>query len=250
MLRRSLPASVSSERSMTSLSAFSKPRMHAGLPYARGRPYGEFSGRPTPGSRNGLRRLTASEQVIVSRLLARLPYYRSAIQILAGRDLGEKGRQLIVGAGESGSRMHAASFLRLGRIVIDEVLLKQPRELARILYHEIFHFVWARLGNPTRLSYENMLRREIALGARGELGWPSEAKKLALRQRAVPANCAARFERQRLWSEYVCESFCDSAAWFCLPGWRRHREWTLKPRFRERRRRWFQMADVLPRLQL
>lgn len=244
-------ARLSSERPMTRRPAFSEPRVLFGPPYVRRQRYREFSERSGPASRSGgLRRLTASEQSIVNRLLARLPYYRSAIQILAGRDLGEKGRRLIVGAGESGSRMHAASFLRLGRIVIDEELLKQPRELARILYHEIFHFVWARLGNPTRLSYENMLRREIALGARGELGWPSEAKKLALRQRAVAARCAGRLDRNRLWPEYVCESFCDSAAWFCLPSWRRHREWTLKPRFREQRRRWFQMADVLPRLQL
>ena len=112
-----------------------------------------------------------------------------------------------------------------------------------ILYHEIFHFVWARLGNPLRQSYEELLRREWDEGARGEMGWSAEARKLAL----TPARVR---RRTRQWSGYVCESFCDSAAWFCLPGRHTHEEWTLKPRFRRRRRRWFLAADVLPRLHL
>ncbi|MBI3693770.1 MAG: hypothetical protein HY238_02865 [Acidobacteria bacterium] len=103
--------------------------------------------------------------------------------------------------------------------------------------------MWARLGNPLRQSYEELLRREFAEGARGELGWSAEGSKSAL-------SAAQVRRRSRQWLDYASESFCDSAAWFCLPGGRPHREWTLRPRFRQRRRRWFLAADILPRLQL
>lgn len=179
--------------------------------------------------------------------LRRLPYYRLMLGIFVGDGLGEKGRRLLVGVGGPDSRMHAASFVTHRQIVLDRSLLrnhrKNRRELARILYHEVFHFVWARLGNPLRLSYEVLLRQEWAESACGELGWSAEMRKLGLARRQVR-------NRERPWLEYVCESFCDSAAWFCLPGPGRHREWTLKPRFRERRRRWFLAADVLPRLRM
>lgn len=193
---------------------------------------------------NGLRPLTAAERARVNRWLERLPYYRPLLRIRVGKGLAEKGRRLTAGASGADSSMHAASFVPRRQIVIDQPLLERPRELARILYHEVFHFVWARLGNPLRQSYEEMLRREWAEGARGELGWSAEMRKLAL---AEGKPWAARGRR---WADYVCESFCDSAAWFCLSGRGRHEEWTLKPRFRQRRRRWFLAADILPRLQL
>ncbi len=166
----------------------------------------------------------------MNQTLERLPYYRPLLRILAGDGLDRRG-------------MHAASFLPQRHIVLDRDLLDDRRELARILYHEIFHFVWARLGNPLRQSYEEILRREWTEGARGELGWSAEQRKLALARLDVR-------RRARSWLEYVCESFCDSAAWFCLEGRPAHQEWTLKPRFRQRRRRWFQASDVLPRLRL
>ena len=188
------------------------------------------------------RRLTPAERRLVDELLARLPYFRPKLRILVGDGLAERRRKLLVGLTDEDSRMHAASFVPNRHIVIDRSLLDRRWELARILYHEIFHFVWARLGNPLRQSYEELLRREWAESARGELGWSAEQRKLALKPGAIR-------RRTRRWADYVCESFCDSAAWFCL---RRasHPEWTLKPRFRERRRRWFLAADVLPRLQL
>src|SRR5262245_58153311 len=188
------------------------------------------------------RPLTPDERKQVDALLARLPYLRAKLRILAGRGLAERRRQLLVGVAEEDSGMHAAAFLDRRCIVIDEKLFGR-RDLARILYHEIFHFVWARLGNPLRLSYEHLLRREWQEGARGELGWPAEQRKLPLRTADVR-------QRTRQWADYVCESFCDSAAWFCLGARRAHPEWTLKPRFRARRRRWFQAADVMPRLRL
>ncbi len=193
-------------------------------------------------NQRALRPLTPPERKQVDALLARLPYLRPKLRIRVGRGLAEKRRKLLVGVDEEDSRMHAAAFLVRRHIVIDQKLFRR-RDLARILYHEIFHFVWARLGNPLRLSYEHLLGREWRERARGELGWSAEQRKLSLAAADVR-------RRTRLWADYVCESFCDSAAWFCLESRRPHPEWTLKPRFCVRRRRWFQAADVLPRLQL
>lgn len=128
-----------------------------------------------------------------------------------------------------GLEVHAASFIRERRMVLDAALLKRPSELRRILVHELFHFVWARLGNPARRQYLALLEAECAAGARGELGWSSEMRKHSLA--GAPLN-------SRAWREYACESFCDTAAWL----WARrasHREFTLKPRFKNARARWF-----------
>jgi hypothetical protein len=43
---------------------------------------------------------------------------------------------------------------------------------------------------------------------------------------------------ERAWRDYLCESFCDSAAWF-FADLRRHDEVTLARRHRERRAEWF-----------
>ncbi len=123
--------------------------------------------------------------------------------------------------------VHAGSFLRERRIA----LACRREELPRILVHEIFHFVWLRLGNPRRWSYEELLGRELAAGARGELGWSAEWRKCALR----PDD---RRNRSRAWREYCCESFCDSAAWL-YGAIGEHREFTLARRFRQIRRDWF-----------
>jgi hypothetical protein len=125
---------------------------------------------------------------------------------------------------------HAASFLRRREIVLDTALLRSPREFARILTHEVFHFVWLRLGNGVRTSYERLLTGELTRRARGELGWSAEWRKAALSQNDVE-------QRTRRWREYVCESFCDTAAWIYTHG--RHSELTLAASHRERRRAWF-----------
>jgi hypothetical protein len=182
------------------------------------------------GTEIATRRLTAEERRIVRGVLGALPYLRQGLRIEAGEGLGRRG-------------LHAATFVPRQRIVVDRALLKKQRELRRILYHELFHLVWTRLGNPLRRSYDELLRREWREGARGELGWSAERVKLELRAADV------RRQTQR-WRDYCCESFCDSAAWFCLRGRSGHAEWTLRPRFRERRRRWFTASDVLPRLTL
>ncbi|MEO7143284.1 MAG: hypothetical protein ABI165_07235 [Bryobacteraceae bacterium] len=134
-------------------------------------------------------------------------------------------------SGESkGRAVHAGAFVRKRKVVLDAALRKQPAELRRILAHEIFHFAWVRLGNPARRAWELLVETELAAGARGELGWSAEHRKAALR----PAD---RTKHARRWREYLCESFCDSGA-FVYAGVRRHAEYTLAARFRERRREW------------
>ena len=114
--------------------------------------------------------------------------------------------KLLSGKTERGREVHAGSFLRQRRIVLDVALKKQPRMLARILTHELFHFAWLRIGNPNRRSFENLLLSEIRNHVEGELGWSAERMKSALDRKD-------RVRRTRRWREYVCESFCDTAAW-------------------------------------
>lgn len=133
------------------------------------------------------------------------------------------------GSQAAGEPVHAACFIRRRRIVLDEQLRSSRAEMTRVILHELFHFAWVRLGNPARASYADVLRREIAAGARGELGWSAESRKR--RQKDAPPSA-------QLWREYVCESFCDTGAWL-FGGTRRHEEFTLARRYRDRRAAWF-----------
>lgn len=138
--------------------------------------------------------------------------------------------------------VHAGAFIRERRIAFDADLAADPQEFARIFVHEIFHFAWLRLGNPRRWSYEALLGAELRARTRGELGWSAEWRK-----RALVARDAVR--RTRRWREYVCESFCDTAAWI-FSGVPSHPEYTLARRFRERRRQWFLKSDVSKRISI
>lgn len=135
-----------------------------------------------------------------------------------------------------GREAHAGAFLRERSIAFNCT----AREFPRICVHELFHFAWMRLGNPRRRSYEDILRKEIAAGARGELGWSAEWRKEKLTAKDVQ-------DRSRFWLEYCCESFCDTAAWL-YSGVREHDEFMLAGRFRERRRAWFGGITRLPLL--
>lgn len=126
----------------------------------------------------------------------------------------------------SGREVHAAAYLRRRAIVLDEALRSNAPELRRILLHELFHFVWVRLGNLRRGEYAALLASERIRRARGELGWSAE--------RAKPDAAEGR-----AWREYMCESFCDTAAWYFTGD---HLEATLAGRFRERRRKWLERA--------
>ncbi len=131
-----------------------------------------------------------------------------------------------------GQPVYAGSFIRKREIVLDRELEGQPRELARILVHELFHFAWVRLGNSTRRSYEALVREEWKRRARGELGWSAESRKRLLSKSTV------RTGGSPPWRDYLCESFCDTAAWM-YSGVRRHPEYTLAARHRNRRAEWF-----------
>ena len=145
--------------------------------------------------------------------------------------------KLLSGKTERGKEVHATSFVRRRRIVLDAELKRQPRELARILVHELFHFAWLRLGNPKRMSFEALVRREMKARVPGELGWSAEHLKIALRR----GDAALRTRR---WREYVCESFCDTGAWVCSES-RHHQEFTLPASRRRERRIWFENLGII-----
>jgi len=131
-----------------------------------------------------------------------------------------------------GQPVHAASFIRKRKIILDQELQRRHNELARIVVHELFHFVWVRLGNPVRRSYLALLKQEWKERARGELGWSAELRKARLRK---PARSGRRAGQ---WRDYACESFCDTAAWL-YSGVRRHPEFKLAAGHRKRRVEWF-----------
>ncbi len=137
---------------------------------------------------------------------------------------------------ERGCPVHAASFLRKRRIVLEEELQCNSRELGRILAHELCHFAWLRLGNPRRRSWEELIASEWRAGVEGELGWSAEQRKGRLRR--ADANT-----RSLRWRQYACESFCDTGAWL-FSALRRHSELTLPADARRRRRQWFATAGL------
>lgn len=126
--------------------------------------------------------------------------------------------------------MHAAALIRRREIILETDLLANPRLLRLILVHEIFHFVWPRLGNSLRNAFAQILATELQAHARGELGESSEVAKGLL----APSD---RLRNSRAWREYVCESFCDTAA--CLyAGVPRDAGFTLGKRWRRHREDW------------
>ncbi len=110
-------------------------------------------------------------------------------------------------------------------MILETELLGNHKELRRILVHEIFHFVWLRLGNPARRSFEDLIAAER--GGR-EAGWSAAQLRMRLRE-------ADQQARTRRWREYACESFCDTVAWFYAGE---HAECDLGRRAQQRRRAW------------
>jgi len=125
----------------------------------------------------------------------------------------------------------AATHIPRRLILLDAELFSKKGEFERILIHEIFHFVWVRLSNQTRWHWEELLAKELAAHARGELGWSSEWRKNKLTRVDVR-------RRSTAWRRYICESFCDTSSWLCA-GLQRHEEHTLCLRSRRTRRDWF-----------
>ena len=97
-------------------------------------------------------------------------------------------------------------------MVFEAGLLSNPAALRFIFVHELFHFVWVRLGNKKRDEYSRLLASEFANKARGELGESSAVKKAELRIRPALSRAS------KIWRDYVCESFCDSAACIFTDG--------------------------------
>jgi hypothetical protein len=149
-------------------------------------------------------------------------YVRCLPQLIAHRG------KLLSGPGQRGTPVHAASFIRRREIVLETELLKTP-DLPLILVHEIFHFVWVHLGNGRRAEYSALIAEEWQSKARGELGESAEVRK-----QLAPAS-----------RDYICESFCDTAAWIYTSALAR-RHITLARRWRDRRRAWFQSAFAQP----
>jgi hypothetical protein len=158
----------------------------------------------------------------------------AAIPRTAGRPVRIEFRRTLVDA--AGDPAHAATFLRQRRMVIEEALMADADDFARIFVHELFHFAWLRLGNAKRKSYERVIAGELQRGLRGELGWSAEWRKKKLDRRDWK-------ERTRRWREYCCESFCDTAAWR-YAGVSKHQEFTLESSARQMRGEWFARAGV------
>jgi hypothetical protein len=164
---------------------------------------------------------------------------RKRLPDLEGRAIRIRFRpELSAGSGKLYSRrtygqpVYAGTFIRKRSIVLDLELAGKPKELSRILTHELFHFAWVRMSNRRRQSYKNVLEREWKQHARGELGWSAESRKSKLSQFSHPKDDHSK------WRNYICESFCDTAAWI-YSGISRHPEFTLADRHRKRRAEWF-----------
>ena len=166
------------------------------------------------------------------------PAQSRMVRIVTGRLPAMRGLPIrlhrVDGLSDPRGPVHGGSFLRERRIAFDCT----QSEFPRILVHELFHFVWLRLANSVRLSWEECLRREARAHVRGELGWSAEWRKKELRPDDIR-------RRTRAWRLYCCESFCDSAAWL-YSGIRRHEEFTLAGKLGDIRRRWF-LATIEPR---
>jgi hypothetical protein len=147
-----------------------------------------------------------------------------------------RGR-LLTANPDRGSPVHAATFLRGRRIVLEEELLANPALLRLILVHEILHFAWLRLGNVRRGEYLALLAAERAAGARGELGESADVAK----EHVTENDCRSN---SRAWRDYACESFCDTGAWL-MAGITRHRWFRLAKRWRKQRAAWFQALSCL-----
>ena len=130
-----------------------------------------------------------------------------------------------------GCAVYAASFIRKREVVLETELLNRPRLLRLIVIHELFHFVWTRLGNKARNQFAGLLADEYRQGVRGELGESAGVKKSLLDLRDCPAS-------SKRWRDYVCESFCDTAAWR-YSRTKQKGAFSLGVRWRKRREAWF-----------
>jgi hypothetical protein len=146
-------------------------------------------------------------------------------------DLRAYRGKLLSGSSEKGHVVHAASFLPERRIVLERQLLIQSRDLRLILTHELFHFVWRRLGNRVRAEFDSLIRSEFRSRARGALGESSGVAREPLTDQDAVI-------RSQKWKNFVCESFCDTAAWLHA-GVAESEHFRLAQRWKRVRGTWF-----------
>lgn len=178
--------------------------------------------------------------VAPERVFERLPELRGAAIDVRYRPRLTAWKGQLLSKSHKGDAVYAGCFLRQRRMVLDDGMLRTPRVLERIFVHEVFHFVWSRLGQPLRDSWHQVIDAEIVRGANGELGWSAESMKLNVSE-------DDRKTRSRRWKDYVCESFCDTAGWY-FGSAKRYAEMTLGPDQRALRRLWFRQHVLGRRL--
>jgi hypothetical protein len=93
-----------------------------------------------------------------------------------------------------------------------------------------------------RAAYEALIAAEFDSGKTGEMAWSAEWRRNDLIS-------GDREGRTRRWREYLCESFCDTAAAYAL-GIESHPEITLGPGARRRRHQWMAANLDLDRLRI
>jgi hypothetical protein len=176
----------------------------------------------------------AAARASIQRALKHIPELDgSALTLRFRPQLTAFRGRLLSGKLEDGVGVHAAAFIRKRRIVLDSALAQSPQKLRLIFVHELFHYVWPRLGNKRRSEYRALLQRELEAGARGELGESAAAKKAQL----IHGN--GQSFAQGPWRYYVCESFCDTAAWR-YAGVSRSADFQLAARWRTKRAQWME----------
>ncbi len=192
-------------------------------------------------SSNARARTSRHTRKLILATVSRLPELPGpAISLRFRPELTTYRGKLLSGCPERGVAVHAAAFIRKRQIVLEDALLADTNRLSAILAHEVFHFVWPRLGNGARRQFESVLNAEFEAGARGELGESAAVKKEALQ-------LTGREKRKgRLWREYVCESFCDTGAWVYARQDQRA-GWKLAKRWQIARTAWFAATFSEPR---
>jgi hypothetical protein len=84
-----------------------------------------------------------------------------------------------------GTAVYAACFIRKREIMLESALVRRPAMFRLILIHELFHFVWTRLGNGMRREFADLAAGEYKQHARGELGESADVQKALLKRSDV-----------------------------------------------------------------
>ncbi len=132
-----------------------------------------------------LLRLTANfpshAQSVLAEVKERLPHLRGEpIWLSVKPQLTAHRGKLLSKTPGKGVAVHAASFIRLRRIVVAEELLSTSDIFRLIVAHELFHFAWVRLGNPLAAIVRLLTRRGNPSGSSGRNGGIGRGSKVAV----------------------------------------------------------------------